>query len=114
MDVILADKLPSSYKEIKNNCVSRFECFFGDAKAIVARLGDKLSKEQIMDIKTNGKTDEYYESPNIWGYFCVEPNTYLNYTFPIQESENNVNEYKRTREGIANFYSDKFDVYVIT
>ena len=114
----LSGDLTNDFEQMTRECAGRYECMFGDAKNVIKKLkergSDKLTVEQILDLLIQGTTEEFYKTHNIWGYFCVEPETFRNYMFSPMDSENRDNKYARLRCGVANFSRKAhFDVYII-
>jgi hypothetical protein len=102
------------YQQMKKEVAGRYDSMFGDAKNLISKLkSPKLTSEQISDLTVNGKFSTFYDSNKIWGYFCVNPNDYSNYMFSPIDSENRDNNYSRMRNGVASFFNDGFDVYII-
>jgi len=116
--IALHGDMTNDFIEQIRKCAGRYECLFGDAQNVVEKLkergSDKLTEQQVLDLLTQGTTEEFYETHNIWGYFCVEPETFKNYMFSLIDSENRDNKYARLRRGVANFSRKaRFDVYII-
>ena len=116
--IALHGDMTNNFIQQMRECAGRFECMFGDAQHVIKTLkksgSDKLTEQQVLDLLTQGTTKEFYETHNIWGYFCVEPETFRNYTFSPMDSENRDNKYDRLRRGVANFSRKAgFDVYII-
>ncbi len=115
--ITLSGDLTFDFDQMKRECAGRFESLFGDAKGVITKLKDRgrsaMTHEQIMKLYQNGKTSEYFENWNIWCYFCVDPNNYRNYMFSPEDSENRDNQYSRLRNGVMNFSSEGFEVYII-
>ena len=49
---------------------------------------------------------------NSW-FICIHPDNYMNYSFPIAESENRDNDFVRAKNGIAYFHSQNYKTYSI-
>ena len=83
--IVFSGELTNDFNQMKRECAGRFETMFGDAKNLIVKLKEDgytaLTEQQILDLLTQGTTEEVYETHNIWGYFCVEPETFKNYMF---------------------------------
>ena len=115
---VLSGDMTNDFIEQIRKCAGRYECIFGDAQNVVKKLkergSDKLTEQQVLDLLSHGTTEEFYNDQNVWGYFCVEPETFKNYMFSLIDSENRDNKYARLRRGVANFSRKAgFDVYII-
>lgn len=116
--IVLSGDMTNDFIEQIRKCAGRYESFFGDAQNVVKKLkelgSNKLTQQQVLDLLTQGTTEEFYNDQNVWCYFCVEPKTFKNYMFSPIDSENRDNKYERLRRGVANFsLKGKFDVYII-
>ena len=116
--IVLSGDMTNDFEQMKRECAGRFESLFGDAQNIVKKLTEKgsvkLTAQQVLDLLTQGTTEEFYNNQNVWCYFCVEPTTFRNYMFSPMDSENRDNKYARLRSGVANFsFKAGFDVYII-
>lgn len=49
---------------------------------------------------------------NSW-FICIHPDNYMNYSFPIAESENRDNDFVRAKNGIAYFHAQNYQTYSI-
>lgn len=116
--VVLSGDMTNDFLQQVHECAGRYESMFGDAQNVIKKLkergSDKLTEQQILDLLTQGTTEEFYNDQNVWCYFCVEPETFKNYMFSPIDSENRDNKYARLRRGVANFSrKGRFDVYII-
>ena len=115
--ITLSGDMTNDYDQMKRECAGRYESLFGDAQEVITKLKARgrsaMTHEQIMKLHKYGIKAEYYENWNIWCYFCVDPKNYKNYMFSPDDGENRDNQYSRLRNGVLNFSSDGFDVYVV-
>ena len=116
--IVISGELTFDFNQMLRKCAGRFETIFGDAKNLIAKLKENgctaLTKQQILDLLTQGTTEEFYSNQNVWCYFCVDPNSYRNYMFSPIDGENRDNKYDRLRRGVAKFSREaKFDVYIV-
>ena len=85
----------------------------GDLRKSIPKIGPKLETSDIENLTKNGTTREFYEKNKIWCYLCVRPSDYASYMFSPEDSENRDNNFVRIRKNVLNFYSNKFDIYII-
>ena len=112
--IVLSGDMTFDYNQMKREVASRYACMFGDAKNVISKIETpKLTEEQILNLYQHGTNSNFYDSNKIWGYFCVNPNDYSNYMFSPIDGENRDNNYSRMRNGVASFFNDGFDVYII-
>ena len=81
--------------------VSKYESFVS-----IDKIREKC--QPIMPTKINwGEV-----TSNDW-FICIRPSDNYNYSFPIMESENRENNFRRAKAGLAHFHNMKFLTYNI-
>ena len=123
--VEISGNLTFDYEQMKQELAPRYESMFGDAAAVIKKLGPKMTITDINDLTMGGTTRSFYNSNNIWCYFCVRasewvdsngekvPGDYANYMFSPSDSENRDAKFARLRDGVLKFFLDDFDVYIV-
>ena len=122
--VEISGNLTFDYEQMKQELAPRYESMFGDAAKVIKELGPKLTITDINELTVGGTTWNFYNSNNIWCYFCVRaseweksgkkiPGDYANYMFSPSDSENRDSGFARLRGGVLKFFLDGFDVYIV-
>lgn len=115
--VALVGELTFDTNEMMNELASNNHMLFGKISDLIKKpsiANNKLDSDFIaLELCVKGQNADYFERNQIWGYMCVRPSDYANYTFCPDDSENRDNNYARLRGGVSWFSERGFDVYEI-